>query len=82
MISNVRQRDVSDLDILVAPLVEQLDRADLCCHLLGQDLVAGDSFDFDISVGHAVDCARPFLLAGCREKRAEDDPACVAGCCM
>ena len=37
---DLRQTDIPDLNILVAPLVEQLDAADLVCHLLGQDLVA------------------------------------------
>ena len=44
-----RQRDISDLDILVAPLVEQLDAANLGCNLLGQDGVALGLLDFDLS---------------------------------
>jgi len=51
---NVRQRDISDLDILVAPLVEQLHSAHLRLHLLGQNLPgSGGVFDLDFPVvGH------------------------------
>jgi hypothetical protein len=46
----VSQRDVPDLNILVAPAVEQLDAADLSDDLLGKDLVAGDGLDLDFAV--------------------------------
>jgi len=46
----VRQRDIPDLDILVAPLVEELDAANLRRDLLGQDgnLVLGLDLDFAV----------------------------------
>jgi len=37
----LRQRDIPDLDILVCPLVEELDAANLGGDILGEDLVAG-----------------------------------------
>lgn len=47
----LRQGDVTDLDILVGPLVEQLDAANLGDDVLGQDLVArGGGIDLDLSV--------------------------------
>ena len=46
----LRQGDITDLDILVGPLVEQLDAANLGRDVLGQDLVAGDGLDLDLSV--------------------------------
>lgn len=46
----LRQGDVADLDILVGPLVEQLDAANLLDDVLGQDLVARDGLDLDLSV--------------------------------
>lgn len=48
--SSLRQGDVADLDVLVGPLVEQLDAANLGDDVLGQDLVARDGLDFDLSV--------------------------------
>ena len=49
----VGQGDVPDLDILVAPLVEQLDAANLGGHVLGQDGVALRGLDLDFTgVGH------------------------------
>jgi len=52
---NSRQGDVPDLDILVAPLVEQLDAANLLCDVLGQDGVALGRLDFDLAVRHLRD---------------------------
>lgn len=46
----LRQGDVADLNILVGPLVEQLDAANLLDDVLGQDLVARDGLDLDLSV--------------------------------
>lgn len=47
----VRQRDIPNLNILVGPLVEQLDAANFVGYILGQDLVAAvGRFDFDFSV--------------------------------
>lgn len=46
----LRQGDVADLDVLVGPLVEQLDTANLLDDVLGQDLVARDGLDLDLSV--------------------------------
>jgi hypothetical protein len=54
-----RQRDISDLDILVGPLVEQLDAANLRGDILGQDGVALGLLDFDFSgVRHFGDVMR------------------------
>jgi hypothetical protein len=47
---SLRQRDIADLDILVAPLVEELDAANLGDNFLWQNLVARDGLDFNISV--------------------------------
>lgn len=47
-ISNVRQRDVADLDIVV-PLVEQLDVADLLDNILGEDVGHDRVFDLDFT---------------------------------
>jgi len=47
---SLRQRDVADFDVLIAPLVEQLDAANLLGDFLGKNLVAGDGFDFDVLV--------------------------------
>ena len=53
----VRERDVADLDVLVAPLVEELDAADLVGNLLGEDGGAGDVLDLNFAVGrHDCDC--------------------------
>lgn len=51
---HVRQRNVSDLDIFVAPLVEQLDAANFRLDILGQDRVEPRGvFDLDFAVvGH------------------------------
>lgn len=46
----LRQGDVADLDILVGPLVEQLDAANLLDDVLGQDLDARDGLDLDFAV--------------------------------
>ena len=48
----VRQRDVSDLDILVAPLVEELHGTDLRGDILGQDGGDGLALDFDFAFRH------------------------------
>jgi hypothetical protein len=54
-----RQRDISNLDILVGPLVEQLDAANLRGDILGQDGVALGLLDFDFSgVRHFGDVMR------------------------
>lgn len=55
-IGSLRQRDVADLDVLIAPLVEQLDAANLVGDLLGKNLVArGLNLDFDFGVRHVGD---------------------------
>ena len=48
-----RQRDVADLDILVAPLVEELDLA-----LVGEDILGkgGEGRNLDVPVVGHVDC--------------------------
>jgi hypothetical protein len=52
----IREGDVPDLNILVAPLVEQLDAANLVGHLLGEDGITGGALDFDFAVRHDCDC--------------------------
>lgn len=48
-----RQADVSDFDILVGPLVEELDGADFLGDFLGEDLVPAGVLDLDFAVvGH------------------------------
>ena len=47
-----RQGDIPDLDILVAPLVEQLGGANLLGDILGQHRVALGRLDLDFAVGH------------------------------
>ena len=47
---SLRQRDVPDLNVLVAPAVEQLDAANLGDDILREDLVAGDGLDLDFAV--------------------------------
>lgn len=47
---SVRQRDIPDLDILVAPLVEQLDAANLVGDVLWQNWVALGALDLDFAV--------------------------------
>lgn len=52
----VRQRNVSDLNIFVAPFVEELDGPDLSGDILGQDSVTRDGhFDFDLAVVRHLD---------------------------
>lgn len=47
----LRQGDITDLDILIGPLVEQLDAANLGDDILGQDLVARrGGIDLNLSV--------------------------------
>ncbi len=53
----VREGDVPDLDIIVAPLVEQLDAADLVGDLLREDGIAGWALDLDFAVRHDCDWA-------------------------
>ena len=53
---DIRQGDIPNLDILVCPLVEELDAANLCGDILGEDLVAGlRDLNFDIA-GFRHDC--------------------------
>ena len=54
---DTREGNISDLDVLVAPLVEQLGGANLAGDILGQDGVALRRFDFDLAVRH-VRCCR------------------------
>lgn len=51
----VRKRDVPDLDVLVAPLVEQLDAANLAGDILGEDWVTLRALDLDFSGVRHVD---------------------------
>lgn len=51
--SNLREGDVTDLNIIVAPLVEKLDGANLVGNLLGEDLV-GDGRNLDLDLRHVV----------------------------
>ncbi len=48
-----RQADVTDFDVLVRPLVEELDGADFLGHFLGEHLVPAGVLDLDFAVvGH------------------------------
>lgn len=49
-----REGNIPNLDVLVAPLVEELDAADLACDLFGEDLVArgGVLEDLRLAFGH------------------------------
>lgn len=49
-VGDSRQADISDFDILVRPLIEELDGADLLRHFLGQDLVPAGILDLDFAV--------------------------------
>lgn len=51
----LRQRDVLDLNILVAPLVEELDRSDLVGNLLRKHREGGGG-DLNISVVRHIFC--------------------------
>ena len=53
----VRERDIPNLDILVAPLVEQLDAANLISDVLEKNSIAARALDFDFAVRHVCDCA-------------------------
>lgn len=65
--ASLRQGDVADLDILVGPLVEQLDAANLADDVLGQDLVARGGLDLDLSVvRHVGQFDRRNWRVGCR----------------
>lgn len=44
---SIRQRDVADLNILVAPLVEELDGANLVGDVLWEDGIAAWALDLD-----------------------------------
>lgn len=57
--SDVRERDVADLDVLVAPLVEELCAADLSGDILWQDWVGLDGLDFDLAVRHVCGSTSP-----------------------
>jgi len=63
-----RQGDIPDLDILVAPLVEQLGRADLLGDILGQHRVALGRLNLDLAVGHF----REFLLCKSLSRYTKD----------
>ena len=62
---SLRQGDVADLDVLIAPLVEELDAANLVGDLLGKNLVAGGlNLDFDFCVRHIGDDLTVVLSLG------------------
>ena len=70
----VREGDVADLDVLVAPLVEQLGAANLAGHVLGQHRVAGGLLDLDLAVRHVgggVFCDTS--CGGARRRRPEGE---------
>ena len=63
--SNVRQGDVADLDIMIVPLVEELDVADLLDNVLGEHLSEGRVLDLDIAaVRHVGYSSRAFRGIG------------------
>jgi len=69
VVGNSRQADVSDFDILVGPLVEELDGADLLRDFLGKNLVPAGVLDLDFAVvGHGCggrrQCDRGFRVIG------------------
>lgn len=47
---SLRQRDIPNFDILIGPLVEELDASNLLSDLLWKDLVARDGLDLDFFV--------------------------------
>lgn len=56
MFEDIRQRNIPNLNVLVAPFVEQLDAANLVRHLFRQDLVSARVLDFNLPViGHLVE---------------------------
>jgi hypothetical protein len=56
---NPRQRDIPNLDILVTPLVEQLDRSDLIGDFLGENAVGAiGRFDLDFAVVRHGGCCK------------------------
>ncbi len=59
---DVREGDVPDLNILVAPFVEELRAANLRYDVLGQDWVALGCLNFDLAVRHIRD--RVCVLCG------------------
>lgn len=50
--SDVREGDVADLDILVAPLVEELGLPDVLDNILGEDVVVWRLLDLNLAVRH------------------------------
>jgi len=64
----VGEGDVPDLDVLVAPLVEELGAANLGSDILGQDWVSLDGLDFDLAVRHVRGIR---LRPGPRKERKE-----------
>jgi len=60
----IGERDVPDLNILVTPLVEQLDAANLVGDFLGKDSIARGALDFDFAVRHDCDCAERRPVSG------------------
>ena len=58
----VRERDIPNLDVLVAPLVEQLHAANLVCDVLGEDRIASGAIDFDFAVRHNCDFSEGRLV--------------------
>ena len=62
---HVRQGDVPNLDILVAPFVEELRLADFLCHVLGQGGELLGRLDFDLAVRHIGDFPDPPAAVYC-----------------
>lgn len=52
LLLDVRERDVPDLDILIAPFVEELRTADFRGDVLWEDWVSLGCLDLDFSVRH------------------------------
>lgn len=52
-----RQADIPNLDIVVRPLVEKLDGADLSCDFFGKDLIPAGVLDLDFAIVRH-DCVR------------------------
>ena len=49
---DVRERNVSYLNVLIAPFVEELCAADLVRNLLGKDRICLGRLNFDLAVRH------------------------------
>lgn len=83
---NIRQGDVANLNILVCPLVEQLDGADLLGDILWENSKGDGGVDLDFAFRHidrepglvdlwvirsGVECCGGYRATGCRDSGVE-----------